>query len=92
MRPDIVLLDLLLRGEDGWDVVRKMRVGNSPAKIIIFPHFEERFIGPASKNFGCSGYVSKGQASEELIEALRTVLGGFFTPRSVSLETANRAS
>ena len=76
LHPDIVLLDLQLGREDGWAVVRKMRVVNSPAKIIIFSHFEERFIGPASKNSDCAGYVCKGDASEDLVEAIRTVLGG----------------
>ena len=76
--PDIVLLDLQLGREDGWAVVRKMRVLNSPAKIIVFSHFDDRYVGLATKNSGCAGYVSKGQASEELIRAIRTVLGGIF--------------
>ena len=76
--PDIVLLDLQLGQEDGWAVVRRMRILDSPAKIIVFSHFDERYVGPATKNSGCAGYINKGQASEELIKAIRTVLGGDF--------------
>ena len=85
LRPDVVLLDLGLRGESGWAVVRKVRVLNSTAKIIIFSHFDKGFIGTAAKNAGCSGYVSKGQASEELIDTIRAVLRGaaFFAPKVI---------
>ena len=82
LRPDVVLLDLRLRQENGWAVVRKMRVLNSPAKIIVFSHFEQGFISTAAKNAGCAGYVCKSQASEELIDTIRAVLRGraFFGP------------
>jgi len=76
IRPDVVLLDLQLGQEDGWSVVRRVRVLNSPAKIIVFSHFDERYVGPAAKNSGCAGFVSKGQASEDLIKVIRMVLGG----------------
>ena len=91
-RPDVVLLDLQLGPDDGWAVVRRLRVMNSPAKIIIFSHFEERYVGPAAKNSGCAGYVCKDQASEELIKAVRTVFagGGFFTSRSLGLALKHR--
>ena len=75
LRPDVVLLDLKLRQENGWAVVRKMRVLNSPAKIIVFSHFEQDFIGTAAKNAGCAAYVCKSQASEELINTIRGVVG-----------------
>src|SRR5215472_5237131 len=76
VRPDIVLLDLQLGREDGWAVVRKLRLMNSPAKIIIFSFFDAKYIGPAARNAGCAGFVSKGESSEELIKAIRTVIGG----------------
>src|SRR5262249_39190969 len=81
LRPDVVLLDLKLGTETGWAVVRKMRVLNSPAKIIVFSHFEQGFISTAAKNAGCAGYVCKSQASEELTNTIRAVLrGGAFLP------------
>jgi len=82
-----VLLDLQLGQEDGWSVVRKMRVLNSPAKVIIFSHFDARYVGPAAKNSGCAGYVSKSEASEDLIKTIRTVLveGTFFAPSVLDL-------
>jgi len=76
LRPDIVLLDLQLGPKDGWSVVRNIRVMDSPAKIIIFSHFAESYVTMAAKHAGCAGFVSKSQASEELIKAIRTVLGG----------------
>ena len=76
LRPDIVLLDLQLGPKDGWSVVRNIRVMGSPAKIIIFSHFAESYVTMAAKHAGCAGFVCKSQASEELIKAIRTVLGG----------------
>jgi CheY-like chemotaxis protein len=81
LRPDIVLLDLQLGPEDGWQVVRGLRAANSSARVLIFSHHAERFVVPAAKNAGCSGFVAKSRTASELVEAIRVVLaGGKFFP------------
>ncbi|HKK65794.1 MAG TPA: response regulator transcription factor [Clostridia bacterium] len=70
---DVVLLDLSLPDRSGLDVVKDIRVSYPHCRVLILSmHPEERYAQRALQG-GAAGYISKGKASEELIEALHSV-------------------
>jgi two-component system response regulator NreC len=70
-KPDVVLLDLVLPGLHGLDVVRKLR---KYSKVIaVSMRADEAFVAEAFVN-GISGYVIKEDSFNELVEAVHTVL------------------
>lgn len=75
-RPDLVIVDLELKGSSGLDLVKELlvRFPNIPALVLSMhsdPTYAER-----SLRAGARGYVSKQQLDETVLSAIRCVLGG----------------
>ena len=85
LRPDIILLDLSMPTLNGIGAVRELaRVAPSAKVIILTMHTEEHYILEALRA-GVKGCVSKTQAPEHLLQAIREVCrGGVYLSPSVS--------
>jgi two-component system invasion response regulator UvrY len=74
--PDIVLLDLTMPGSDGLQVLKDLKRERPQLPIIILTmHSEDQFAVRALKA-GAAGYLTKESAPEELVGAIRRVMGG----------------
>ena len=84
-RPDVVLLDLSMPVMNGLGAVRQLsRVSPTTKVIILTMHTEEHYILEALRA-GVKGCVSKTQAPEHLLQAIREVCrGGVYLSPSVS--------
>ena len=73
---NIVLLDITMPGESGLDALKELRqkYPGIPVLILSF-HPEHRFAVRALKA-GASGYITKQSAPEELVQAIRKIVGG----------------
>jgi two-component system invasion response regulator UvrY len=73
---NIVLLDITMPGESGLDALKELRqkYPHIPVLILSF-HPEHRFAVRALKA-GASGYITKQSATEELVQAIRKIVGG----------------
>ena len=72
-RIDLILLDLMLPGEDGLSICRSLRAGSSIPIIMLTAKGDEvdRVIG---LEMGADDYLSKPFGSRELIARIRAVL------------------
>jgi len=76
LEPEIVILDISMPGRNGLDVLKDLKAEHSKLKVLILSmHPEERFALRAIKA-GASGYVTKENAAEELVNAIRKVHHG----------------
>lgn len=75
-RPDAVVADVEMPGLNGIDAAREI-VGSGlcDAVVILTVYNDPRLISRAMA-VGARGYVLKDDAGEELIPALRAILGG----------------
>ena len=74
--PDVAILDLSMPQLNGLDAAREiLQLHPRTAIILLTMHVEEHQI-VAALRAGIRGYVIKTQASEELINAIREVIGG----------------
>jgi DNA-binding NarL/FixJ family response regulator len=76
LKPDLVLLDLRLKGGDGLELIKSLRSQFASPRILVLsqheaPHYVERAL-----RAGALGYVFKEQAAEQVLSAIRTVLAG----------------
>ena len=76
LQPDLILLDLSLGSLNGMDLIKKVTRDHPQVRILVFSAFEEASYAVRALKAGASGYVSKEQAAEELLSAIRTVLTG----------------
>lgn len=73
---DLVLLDISMPGRGGLDVLKELKTRNPRLPVLILSmHPEEQYAVRALRS-GASGYLTKGSASEELVNAIRKVLSG----------------
>lgn len=74
-RPDIVLLDLMLPGLDGWEVCRRLRAtatGGAPVIIMSARDGEDDVL--RGLELGADDYVRKPFRLKEVVARVRTVL------------------
>ncbi len=84
-QPDVVLLDISMPSLNGIGAVRELsKVAPATKVIVLTMHTEEHYILEALRA-GVKGCVSKTQAPEHLIEAIKEVCrGGVYLSPSVS--------
>jgi DNA-binding NarL/FixJ family response regulator len=75
-KPDIVLLDLNLEGAGGLELLRRVLVADSAARVVIFSMHHEPIYAVRALRGGAQGYVSKSAPVEELIAAIEKVRAG----------------
>lgn len=82
---DILLLDITLNKENGFEIMDEVRDKYPDIKIIILTmHENPQYIKQALKK-GARGYVSKRSADRDLINAINTVMsGGIFLDTEVA--------
>lgn len=75
-RPDIILLDLEMPGQDGVAALRQLRAADPELRVIVFTAFDtdERIL--EALRAGAAGYLLKGAPRDELFRAIRVVHQG----------------
>jgi DNA-binding NarL/FixJ family response regulator len=73
---DVILLDISMPGESGLDALKELKQQYPHLPVLILSvHPEHRFAVRALKA-GAAGYVTKDTAVEELVQAIRKIVGG----------------
>ncbi len=75
-RPDLVLLDLNLPGIGGLELLRRILVENSAARVLVLSMHAEPLYVARAMQLGAHGYLSKHASAEELLVAVRRIAGG----------------
>jgi len=76
LRPDVILLDLLMPKLDGIEVTRRVVTEDPQARILVLTSFvADDKVFPAIKA-GALGYLLKDSEPEDLIRAIRQVYAG----------------
>jgi len=75
---DVVLLDIEMPGPDSFEALEDLAHRRPESRVIMFSAYvRDHYIDEAVRA-GAWGYVSKGDAPEQVIEAIRKVAGGQF--------------
>ena len=76
LRPDVVLVDLMLEDGTACDLMQKLQAKGLAAQIVVYSaHTGEAKVLEALRA-GASGYIVKGSKQQRLIDAIHTVAGG----------------
>jgi DNA-binding NarL/FixJ family response regulator len=75
-RYDIAIVDIAMPGRGGLDILKDLKVARPSAKIIILSmHPEEQYAIRCLRD-GASAYITKANATEELVHAIQAVAAG----------------
>lgn len=88
---DLVLLDLLLPGINGFSLLSILRRRFPAVAVIIVSALEDRESVQRAIQQGANGFVPKSSSTDTLLEAIRQVLeGNIWLPEQYAGETARR--
>ena len=89
-QPDLILLDLMLPGMDGWQVCREVRK-TSDVPIIMLTAKDETFDKVLGLELGADDYIVKPFDMKELVARIKAVLRRLQRPEA-SAETGKALS
>jgi len=82
-KPDLMLLDLRLKGGDSLELIKSLRVEHPKVKVLVLSQYDELIFAERALRAGASGYIMKENATNEVLRAARKVLAGelYFSER-----------
>ena len=75
-KPDLVLVDISLPDKSGLELVKELRAVDRKIKLLVVSMHDVALYADRAMQAGGNGYVRKQGNPEELIRAIREVLGG----------------
>ncbi len=74
--PDLALVDLGLPGMDGVTLIRKVRADYPDVQVLVVSMMDQALHAERALKAGASGFVTKADATEEVVTAIRRVTEG----------------
>jgi DNA-binding NarL/FixJ family response regulator len=75
-RPDVILMDVQMPGTDGIDATRRITEEIDGAQVIMLSAFEDEHTVARAIDAGAIGFISKGRAMKDVVEAIRAAHRG----------------
>jgi two-component system, NarL family, response regulator LiaR len=79
LRPDVVLMDLMMPGTDGITATRLIREKYPQTQVIALTSFQEDELVQNAMKAGAVGYLMKNVSAQELTVAIRAARSGKMT-------------
>lgn len=76
LKPDVVLMDMVMPDMDGATATRLIRESNPDIQIIALTSFREEELVNAAMKAGAIGYLLKNVTADELANAIRNAVQG----------------
>jgi DNA-binding NarL/FixJ family response regulator len=76
LKPDVILMDVVMPGQSGLDVVPTLLHERAETKVLVLSMQDDPQYVRQAFSAGASGYVLKEAADTEVVAAVREVAGG----------------
>ena len=73
---DILVLDITMPVIDGFQVLKYFQENKIEQKVIVLSSYDDLKIVQEVLSLGCKGYISKNNAGEHIISAIKAVANG----------------
>ena len=74
--PDVAVVDISLKTGSGIDLIKRIKDRNNHVRILVWSMHSESLYAERALRAGALGYISKEQATDRIVEAIRQVLTG----------------
>jgi len=75
-QPHIVILDLSLGQDDGFELIKTIRRDYPGVFVLVLTMHDETYFAERALRAGATGYVTKQEAGESVLFAIRSLLEG----------------
>ncbi|HKY63412.1 MAG TPA: response regulator transcription factor [bacterium] len=75
-KPNLVILELLLRGSASFALIEEIRSEHPGLPILVYSSEKEFFLAQRALDAGAEGYLHKREAAPAILEAVRSLLEG----------------
>ena len=72
--PNIVVLDILMPGMDGIEVLRQIKKTHPKTRVIMLTAVEDEGMKKMTTSLGASGYLTKPYSFEEVVGISRKII------------------
>jgi DNA-binding NarL/FixJ family response regulator len=73
-RPDVAIIDISLKNSNGIELIRRIRERPEEVRILVWSMYPENLYAERALRAGAQGYLNKGQATHEVLDAVRAIL------------------
>jgi DNA-binding NarL/FixJ family response regulator len=75
-KPDVAILDISMPGKTGLEIVKLLHEEECPTHPVILTMYPEEELLDEAMESGVTGYILKDSTSTEIIDCVKTVIGG----------------
>ncbi len=75
-KPDLLLVDISLKGPDGLELTKSIRALEPELPILIVSMHDETLYAERVLRAGANGYIMKEEVAQNVVHAVRKVLSG----------------
>jgi len=79
LKPDVILMDLIMPGTDGVTATRQIKMNFPDVKVIALTSFQEDDLIQGALQAGAIGYLMKNVTARDLAAAIRSAHAGKMT-------------
>lgn len=92
-RPDIAIVDISLRGSSGLELIKDLKARGMDLPVLVLSMHDENLYTERVLRAGARGYITKHEASADVIAAIRAVLAGeVFVSKQMTAKIISRIS
>lgn len=91
LRPDMVVVDITLKETSGLELIKDLKVHYPNLPVLTLSMHEESLYAERTLRAGAKGYITKREASDRVIAAIRKVLsGGVYISNGMAAKLVSR--
>ncbi len=74
--PDLAIVDITLQGTSGLELIKSIKALSIGLPVLVLSMHDESLYAERALRAGAGGYITKNQGANEILSAIRQVLGG----------------
>jgi DNA-binding NarL/FixJ family response regulator len=76
INPDVVIVDISLKGSNGLELLKNLKAHDNTVPVLVLSMHDESLYAERALRAGARGYITKHEASVNVMAAIRQVMEG----------------